>query len=84
MILHLYSGCRDGAHIEHCSQRQCGGHFKCPQSYCIPLKRVCDGVWDCSHGDDELHCDNFHCPNMYQCKADKICLRQSQVMLLYA
>ena len=30
--------------------------FKCPASYCIPLRFRCNGVWDCSFGEDEEDC----------------------------
>ena len=31
-------------------------HYKCHDSFCIPLKRLCDGVTDCPLGDDENRC----------------------------
>ena len=30
--------------------------FKCPGSYCIPLRRRCDEVNDCPGGEDEHEC----------------------------
>jgi hypothetical protein len=30
--------------------------FKCPGSYCIPLKYVCNGLIDCPNSEDEHNC----------------------------
>ena len=30
--------------------------LKCPNSYCIPLRRRCDDTWDCPNGEDEDFC----------------------------
>ena len=32
------------------------GYVKCPDSYCVPLRMVCDGKWDCKRGEDEALC----------------------------
>ena len=39
--------------------------FKCPDSYCIHFKRVCDGNPDCQNGEDEEQCENYYCPGTY-------------------
>ncbi len=61
--------CRNGAHLEHCEHIDCSNRFKCPEMFCIPHRRVCDSIVDCSYGEDEQRCDNYMCPGMYRkCK----------------
>jgi hypothetical protein len=33
-------------------------YFKCTDSYCIPMKNVCNGRIDCRDGQDEQYCGN--------------------------
>ena len=54
--------CRTGGHLANCESHHCGTLFKCPNSYCLPLKRVCDSHIDCPDGADEENCDNLYCP----------------------
>ncbi|ELT92799.1 hypothetical protein CAPTEDRAFT_228056 [Capitella teleta] len=54
--------CRTGSHLANCAQMNCGGLFKCPNSYCLPIKRVCDHHIDCPNGEDEESCENYACP----------------------
>ena len=46
--------CRNGAHLRNCSFYQCSGTFKCPDLYCVPYFKFCDGTWDCTNGEDEI------------------------------
>ncbi|XP_053405045.1 uncharacterized protein LOC123522896 [Mercenaria mercenaria] len=51
------TGCRSGSHLHDCTTFVCPENtVKCPRSYCIPLKFVCDGKWHCPTGEDELNC----------------------------
>lgn len=70
---HLYP-CRNGGHLRYCKHVDCPGRFKCPNSYCLPTHRVCDGIPDCSGGEDELACDNFECPGNLRCKLTRMCV----------
>lgn len=38
--------------------------YQCPDSYCLPMRKVCDGVKDCPLGHDEMQCDNYTCPGL--------------------
>ena len=63
--------CRNGGHLENCEQFECNVDFKCYQSYCIPWSYVCNGIWDCSIGDDEQYnlCENYYtCSDMFKCR----------------
>ncbi|XP_072178152.1 uncharacterized protein [Diadema setosum] len=77
----LQIGCRDVTHLRHCELFECGSStFKCPNTYCIPLKRRCDGTRDCPTGEDELGCDNYTCPSgTYRCRGEMFCLTPSEV-----
>ncbi len=48
--------------------------FKCPMSYCIPYRYLCNGRWDCWNGDDEYSCDKFTCVGMVKCRNAHMCL----------
>lgn len=45
-------------HLINCTNIKCNkNEYKCKlDGYCIPIDRVCDGVNQCLHGDDELFC----------------------------
>ncbi len=45
--------CRNGAHLQLCEKFECNINLKCPLSYCIPWIYICDGKWDCPHGEEE-------------------------------
>ncbi|XP_053398506.1 uncharacterized protein LOC123558066 isoform X2 [Mercenaria mercenaria] len=50
-------GCRSGSHLQNCENHVCQeGTVKCPGSYCIPLRFVCDGEVQCPGGQDEDGC----------------------------
>ncbi|XP_053406651.1 uncharacterized protein LOC123546331 [Mercenaria mercenaria] len=50
-------GCRSGSHLQNCKYHECPeGTVKCPDSYCIPLRFVCDGVEQCPNSEDEFQC----------------------------
>ena len=66
--------CPNTEHLHYCADFQCPNHYKCPESYCIPLHTVCDGVKDCPEGQDEEHCSNFTCRGVIRCKGMHVCL----------
>ena len=43
-------------HLLYCLGFECPMHYKCPQSYCVPIRYTCDGLQDCPYGEDELRC----------------------------
>ncbi len=55
------SPCRNGAHLEFCTDFECNSKYKCPGYYCVPWFYLCDGSWDCPAGDDEGSCINRTC-----------------------
>lgn len=73
--------CRNGAHLEDCSDFRCTVNFKCFQSFCIPWEYVCDGKWDCPSGHDQTGChNNRHCVGGYKChRTQQICIHLSQL-----
>ena len=72
-------GCSTFGHLHNCNAYECPAAFKCPKSYCIPNRLVCDGTWDCLDGWDEKDCSNFVCPGMFRCKNEQRCLDQRVV-----
>ena len=67
--------CRTGGHLENCDMFECNMKFKCFGYYCIPWSYVCNGVWDCPHGYDEI--DNNICTSIMNCKGFFKCQRSS-------
>ncbi len=66
----LLTPCPLGTHMQYCKNFECNIMFKCPESYCIPWKYVCDNVWDCQQGEEEsvVHCDSEQrCQGMFRC-----------------
>ena len=66
--------CSNTEHLRYCVDYRCPNHYKCLESYCIPIHLVCDGIEDCPIGQDEEHCDEFSCQGYYQCKNTHMCL----------
>ena len=48
-----------------CKNHICTREFKCPESYCIPHRTVCDGIYDCPGGEDEFECFFRKCSGEY-------------------
>ena len=71
-----YSTCPDRIHLHNCKHYQCPDMFKCPNAYCIPYHKLCDGVKDCEGGIDEENCTKFACPGLFRCRKEGICLDQ--------
>jgi hypothetical protein len=74
------SFCRNGAHLKSCRHIDCPSMFKCHQSYCIPLRFVCNGKADCPTGLEEHtnFCRQFACPGLFRCKRGN-CLHPTEV-----
>ena len=67
--------CADASHTLQCLKIGCQTAFKCnSHSYCIPIRKVCDGLVDCIHGEDEMHCDDMICDGMLQCRESGVCI----------
>ncbi|XP_053389471.1 G-protein coupled receptor GRL101-like, partial [Mercenaria mercenaria] len=50
-------GCRDGSHLANCEKFECPNDtVKCPGSFCLPIRFVCDGDINCKGGQDEENC----------------------------
>ncbi len=71
--------CRNGAHLQYCTLFQCSASFKCPDSYCIPFKRVCDGTSDCQDAEDELSCEHHACQGIFKCTNPTFCISHLSV-----
>ncbi len=71
--------CRNGRHLQNCVDFPCSNTFKCSHSYCIPWRRVCDGIFDCPLKDDENHCEHYKCLNTLKCKFTHICVHPIEV-----
>ena len=71
--------CRNGAHLGECAGVNCTNSYKCPESYCIPFHRVCDGYPHCIHGEDEERCDTYWCKGLLRCTGTKICVHPAHV-----
>ncbi len=66
--------CRNGAHLMNCSSFECNAAFKCFSFYCVPFRRVCDGVIDCVNGEDETACPWKACPGLLKCRKTSYCV----------
>ena len=72
--------CKDGSHLERCQQVGCPHAYKCFEFYCIPIRRVCDGIADCPRGDDEQGCEHYTCPGLLQCRGNRgVCIPSWEV-----
>ncbi|XP_060605195.1 low-density lipoprotein receptor-related protein 2-like, partial [Ruditapes philippinarum] len=51
------TGCRSGDHLQNCEKFLCPENtVKCPGSYCIEQRFLCDGHKECPGGEDEQDC----------------------------
>ena len=71
--------CSDGTHLGDkgsctCDYIGCSQHYKCHLAYCIPIRKLCNGVVDCPDADDEAFCDNYTCPEMLRCSNHLYCV----------
>ena len=71
--------CPLAQHLKNCSKIKCNGYFKCPNSYCIPNKYVCDDTWDCPRGHDEQICHNINCSGSFHCQKQTVCISLKRI-----
>ncbi len=79
-------GHRNGKNLLDCRAFQCKSiYFKCPGYYCIPWRLVCNNIWDCPGGTDEMmNCSRTSCPGRFKCHNTSICLSPDNVCNNYA
>ena len=74
--------CEDGSHLGKgnlCKYVECPKQYKCQGAYCIPIRKVCDGITDCPVGDDEASCVNFSCPRHMRCTGTVFCVPPHEI-----
>ncbi|KAL8559361.1 hypothetical protein ACOMHN_045081 [Nucella lapillus] len=49
-------------------------HFRCADSFCLPVYVRCNGVKDCTGGEDELKCHLYQCEGFYHCRSSAVCV----------
>ena len=78
----MMAHCEDGSHLGKsslCQFIECIHHYKCFGSYCIPTRKICDGVSDCPVGDDEAHCEMYSCPGQMRCTGVTFCVPAHEI-----
>ncbi len=73
--------CQFGEHLQTCREFECSMMFKCPGSYCVPWRYVCDGKRDCPEGYDEHQVCKVEriCKDMFKCRLHTICIHIGDV-----
>ena len=72
--------CKNGKNLERCEEFNCPpGTYKCPFSYCIKLRYLCDGFWDCTKGVDEKTCSITNHAGFYKCRNTSIIISPASV-----
>ena len=67
-------------HLHHCDEFECPSMYKCPGTYCIPTRMLCDQSPDCPNKDDEQDChDKLVCPGLLRCREENICVHPDDV-----
>ena len=72
------SYCPTGDHLALCTDMQCWDSYKCPQSYCLSWRLVCDGIEHCPRGEDEHGCEGFICQGLLRC-GHGVCVHPNQM-----
>ena len=52
---------------------------KCLNSYCLLLRFVCDGFWDCPYGFDEINCTITNHTGLFRCYSTSITILPTSV-----
>ena len=71
--------CRSIEYLSQCENVGCSRKFKCHNSYCISVDKLCDGIVDCLGGDDEISCEDYVCVGMLRCRGERICVGTWQI-----
>ena len=67
-------------HLYHCDEFECPTMYKCPGTYCIPTRMLCDESPDCPNKEDEQDChDKLVCPGLLRCKEENICVHPDEI-----
>ena len=67
-------------HLYHCDEFECPTMYKCPGTYCIPTRMLCDQSPDCPNKKDEQDChDKLVCPGLLRCKEENICVHPDEI-----
>ena len=53
--------------------------LKCPGYYCVHISHICDGAFDCPHGQDELNCEDYTCSGKFKCARLKQCIHLREI-----
>ena len=53
--------------------------FKCHNSFCVLISAVCDNMYDCRQGEDELMCSELTCPGFLKCRGERRCVGINQL-----
>ncbi len=62
-------------HLFYCEHFQCPSYYKCPDSYCVPVRHLCDGIRNCPYGEDEALCgEEKTCAGLFRCLGEDLCL----------
>ena len=77
----LPAPCPDYSNLYYCLDFQCPGFFKCKESYCVPLRSLCNGYYDCPEGEDEheMLCSQRVCEGLFLCVTERLCLHPKEV-----
>ncbi len=77
IIILIWTTCLKATNLigHDCSILGCKSvYFKCPGYYCIPWHIVCNAVWDCPWGTDEINCTRTSCPGQFRCHNTSTCI----------
>ena len=67
-------------HLYHCDEFECPTMYKCPGTYCIPTRMLCDQSPDCPNKEDEQDChDKLVCPGLLRCHEENICVHPDEI-----
>ena len=62
-------------HLYHCDEFECPTMYKCPGTYCIPTRMLCDQSPDCPNKEDEQDChEKLVCPGLLRCREENMCV----------
>ncbi|XP_069139596.1 G-protein coupled receptor GRL101-like [Argopecten irradians] len=74
------TACRDLTHLQDCEEFECPVNYaKCPGSFCLHQRFICDGRSHCPNQEDEFECDRGTCDVHYKCRSTQQCVPFSQL-----